>query len=244
MKPTTYNDADPIGEETLAVISQAGAFNRWMYTTIAPWCQGKLLEIGSGVGNLSQFFLAKEQFIHLTDLRAGYCAQLEEQFGEHPHCLGVSQVDLVAPDFETRYADLLGQFDSVFALNVVEHIEDDLLALANARLLLRQGGRLVILVPAYQWLYTKIDQGLGHYRRYTVPTLSQAMTQAGLTVVHQQYFNAMGILAWWISGKLQRNEQIPEGQMQLYNTFVPIFKGIDALVGRRLGLSAVAIGER
>lgn len=244
MKPTTYNDADPVGEETLAVISQAGAFNQWMYATIAPWCQGKLLEIGSGVGNLSQFFLAKGQPIYLTDLRAGYCAQLKAQYGDHPHCLGVSQVDLVAPDFEARYADLLGQFDSVFALNVVEHIEDDQRALANARLLLRQGGRLIILVPAYQWLYTGIDKGLGHYRRYTASTLAQAMTQADLTIVHQQYFNAMGIVAWWISGKIQRNTQIPGGQMRLYNTFVPIFKGIDALVGKRFGLSAIAIGER
>lgn len=239
-----YSDADPVGEETLTVISQANAFNQWMYQTIAPWCTGTLLEIGSGVGNLSQFFLEKGQPMYLTDLREGYCAQLSAQFAGQPACLGVRQLDLVAPDFEQRHAALLGRLDSVFALNVVEHIKDDQLALSNARALLRPGGRLIILVPAYQWLYTGMDQALGHYRRYTTQHLAEAMTQSGLHVIHQQYFNTMGILAWWISGRLQRNTQIPSGQMRLYNTFVPIFKGIDWLVGRRFGLSAIAVGER
>lgn len=244
MKQTIYIDADPVGEETLAVISQADAFNHWMYSTIRPWCQGKIFEVGSGLGNLSQFFLEKEQSIYLTDLREGYCDQLQEKFGDNPNCLGINQVDLVATDFETRYVDLLGKFDTVFALNVVEHIEDDQLALTNARLLLRKGGRAVILVPAYQALYTGMDEALGHYRRYTASTLAETFDKAGLKVVHQQYFNAMGILAWWISGKLQRNTQIPGGQMRLYNTLVPVFKMIDMLVFKRFGLSTIAVGER
>ena len=239
-----YSDADPVGEQTLAVIREAGAFNAWMYETIAPWCTGRLLEIGSGVGNLSQFFLKKEQAIHLTDLRQGYCQALKTEFETLPACLGISQMDLVAPDFEERHTNLLGQFDSVFALNVVEHIEDDRLALANARLLLQPGGRLVILVPAYPSLYTEMDRALGHYRRYTQATLAQVMTEAGLHLIHQQQFNAMGILAWWISGRLQRNTQIPAGQMRLYNAFVPLFKWIDVLLGHRWGLSTIAVGER
>lgn len=244
MKPIEYCDADPVGEQTLTVISEAQDFNRWMFETIEPWCKGRLLEIGSGLGNLSRYFIKKRQPIYLTDLRAGYCEQLKQEFGVSPYCLGVNQVDLVATDFEDRYAELLGQFDTVFALNVVEHIEDDRKALCNARLLLRKGGRVVILVPAYQWLYTGMDAALGHYRRYTTATLTQTMSEAQLTIVHQQYFNTMGVLAWWLSGKIQRNEQIPGGQMRLYNALVPIFKWIDRLTLQKIGLSAIAVGER
>jgi SAM-dependent methyltransferase len=150
----------------------------------------------------------------------------------------------VAPDFAEHYAHLLGQFDTIFSLNVLEHLLDDAQALQNARLLLRPKGRLLILVPSYQWLYNHLDENLDHYRRYTTGSLSRLMRAQALRPIHQEYFNCMGILAWFISGYLQRNPQIPAGQMRLYNTLVPFFRLVDLLVYKRAGLSAIVVAER
>jgi hypothetical protein len=64
--------SDPVGMETLGNISKAGAFNKWMYSAISPYLIGKVLEIGSGLGNISDFLLEDKQDVILSDLRPEY----------------------------------------------------------------------------------------------------------------------------------------------------------------------------
>lgn len=244
MKELEFKEVDQIGAETLAVISAANAFNEWTYQRIRPFCKGKILEIGSGVGNISQYFLEDGHQLHLSDVRPHYCQLLADRFATTKNCLGITHLDWVAPDFEQRYAHLLGQFDTIFSLNVLEHIHQDSLALHNANLLLQPKGRLLILVPSYQWLYNQLDRNLDHYRRYTTQSLGSLIQAQGFRLTQQQYFNFMGIFAWFISGYLQGNRQIPAGQMRLYNTFVPLFKLLDFLVFKRMGLSTIVVGEK
>ncbi|MGH1335724.1 MAG: class I SAM-dependent methyltransferase [Aureispira sp.] len=243
MKEIEFKEVDLIGEETLAVISTANAFNQWTYQRVQPFCQGKILEIGSGVGNISHYFLEAGYPLHLSDVRPHYCQALEKRFSKTPNCQGITHLDWVAPDFKERYADLLGQFDTIFSLNVLEHIHQDALAIQHAKLLLRPKGRLLILVPSYQWLYNQLDKNLDHYRRYTTRSLGQLIEAQGFRLLHRQYFNFMGIFAWFISGYLQGNRQIPAGQMRLYNTFVPFFKLLDRLVFKSMGLSTIVVAE-
>jgi 2-polyprenyl-3-methyl-5-hydroxy-6-metoxy-1,4-benzoquinol methylase len=228
--------------EILSVIEKADNFNEWMYQTIKPFVKGRILEIGSGIGNISQFFLTDKYDITLSDVRDSYCDKLTQKFGDKG--IQVFNIDLVDADFEGKYKNMLGSFDTVFALNVVEHIENDHLALRNINKLLAVDGVVIILVPAYQFLYNGIDKGLEHYRRYTQSMTNATLTQAKFKIIHEQYFNAMGIPAWFISGKLQKNETIPKNQMGLYNKLVPVFKIIDKLVLNKIGLSNIAVGKK
>ncbi|BDS13708.1 class I SAM-dependent methyltransferase [Aureispira anguillae] len=244
MKELEFKEIDHIGGETLDVISDADKFNQWTYDTIEPYCKGKILEIGSGVGNISQFFLQAEASILLSDIRQVYCDELQKKFGDAPSLAGIELLDLVVPDFDQRFAHLLGTFDTVFSLNVVEHIYDDTLAIKNCKKLLKKGGHLIILVPSFQWLYNGLDKDLDHYRRYNKKSLAALFDQNELTIIRKQYFNFMGIFAWFISGKLQKNNTIPGKQMRLYNMFVPLFRWIDKLVFRRAGLSTIVVGKK
>ena len=83
-----FEENDVVGEATLDVISQADKFNSWMYNTIKPHCSGKVIEIGSGIGNISNFFLNDDFKLMLTDIRQGYCNNLQEKFGDHPQLPG------------------------------------------------------------------------------------------------------------------------------------------------------------
>lgn len=243
-QPFAFQEVDTVGEDTLDVISKADRFNKWMYQTIKPHCHGKVLEIGSGVGNISQFFLHDGFQIQLSDIRTGYCKRLDQTFRHYPSFLGVTLMDLTDPDFDEKFKHLLGTFDTVFALNVVEHIFDDELAIRNCHKLLRTGGSLIILVPAYQWLYNNFDKGLEHYRRYTISSLTALFEKSQFKIAHRQYFNFVGIFGWYVSGKLQRNDNIPEGQMSLYNRLVPIFKIVDKIIFNTMGLSAIVVGKK
>lgn len=238
-----FKSIDSDGAEILDVISSADKFNEWMYDTIKPYCKGKILEVGSGIGNISAFFLRDKYEILLTDIRDVYCEKLESKFSGFQNLMGIKNVDLIDPEFDIKNENLLNSFDTVFALNVIEHIKDDNLSVSNCKKLLKNNGNLIILVPAFQSLYNSFDESLEHYKRYNENSLNKLFFDNNIKIIHNQYFNLMGIFGWFISGKLQRNKTFPSGQMRLYNSFVPVFKIIDKIIFNKIGLSVIAIGN-
>jgi SAM-dependent methyltransferase len=242
MKTEIFDDPD--GELTLKVISEATRFNRWMFENIVPYCSGNILEIGSGIGNISQYFLREGFQITLSDIRPQYCEELKTRFGNNNNALAILNIDLVDENFSAKYELLRNSFDTVFALNVIEHIGDDSLAVANCGRLLKTGGRLVILVPAYRFLFNRFDKNLGHFRRYTTGTLDALLKRNAMRIVHHRYFNSAGIPGWYLSGKIMKNRTIPAGQMKFYDSMVPLFKLLDRAFFHRIGLSVISVGEK
>lgn len=232
------------GTDTLEVISAATKFNQWMYDTIKPFCKGNILEIGSGIGNISQFFVSEGANITLSDFDTGYFNRLKEKFGEKQNMKGIHHIDLSVKNPEELYPGLINKFDTVFALNVVEHIEDQQQALLNAHTFLREGGRVVILVPAFKWLYNSFDKQLGHYRRYTKGSLQNLIRTTGFEVIYAQYFNSIGTVGWFMSGNIMKKKMIPQGQMKLYDSLVPFWKLIDKFTNPFIGLSVISVGKK
>jgi len=236
--------SDPSGFETLEAFSHANAFNHWLYQKINVYVQGQTLEIGSGIGNISAFLLKDQTQVSLSDLRPEYCRLLQNKFGHDPHLQGVYELDLSLEDFNSKHSELLEKFDTVIALNVIEHIPDDLLAIRNAKALLRNNGKLIILVPAGQWLYNSIDRELGHYRRYSKSGLNDLMESAGLIVTDGGYFNAAAIFGWWFSGNILHEKIISPSRLNLYNRMIPFFRMVDWFVTPFTGISVISAGMK
>src|SRR5688500_2598538 len=239
MSEFEYKEIDKEGWETLDAIAGADKFNEWMYRTIKPYCSGNILEIGSGIGNISKFFIDDKANITLSDIRPVYCDELKKKF---PEVVDVIELDLTHPAFDTEYSALIGKYDTVFDIHVVEHIKDHRLAIGNCYKLLKTAGKLVTLVPAYAALYNRFDRELEHFRRYTKKELNSLLISSGFTIQHSQYFNFMGIPGWYISGKHQKNKTIPKSQMSLYNKLVPLFKLVDKILLNKVGLSVISAG--
>jgi hypothetical protein len=121
---------------------------------------------------------------------------------------------------------------------VIEHIEDDNLSVENMMKFLKAGGTLTVLVPAYDFLYNGLDTTLNHYRRYNKKSVVKLMEKHG-TLVNVFYFNAIGILGWFVSGKLFKNKTILQGEMKLYNSMVPLIRLVDRILCRKVGLSVI-----
>lgn len=244
MKKYEHKEIDEEGRQILESIGGAKCFNKWMYETIKPWCTGKVLEIGSGIGNISQFLVNDGFEIMLSDLREDYFNELSEKFKGRKELLGITQMNIVDPEFSTRFHHFIGSFDTIFALNVVEHILDDTLAVENCKSLLKPGGNLIILVPAYQSIYGSIDKALEHYRRYNKKSLTSVFNQNKFRIIHRQYFNFIGIFGWFIFGKIIKQRTIGGEQMKLYSILVPIFRIIDKIVFQSMGLSVIVVGKK
>ncbi|MEL6134202.1 MAG: class I SAM-dependent methyltransferase, partial [Bacteroidota bacterium] len=237
--------SDAVGWTTLETIAQAPNFNRWMASLLCPFLKsGSTLEIGAGIGNISQHILASVPSLTVSDMRSEYLEILRHRFHGDVHFAGSHKLDI---QHEGDVANILvhqSPFDNVFALNVVEHIENDQQALQNCHRLLTTGGRLIILVPAFPLLFNTFDQHLGHFRRYTRQSLCHLIQSAGFRVIHSQYFNLLGILGWMVSGTLLRRKQIPTGQMKGFDRVVPFLRKIDPLFHRLGGLSVCCVGEK
>ncbi len=242
MSEFQFKEYDKEGMETLESISQAANFNRWMFETIQPFCKGKIFEIGSGIGNISSQFIENGFKITVSDIRDVYCSYLTDHYAQKVE--DVVNMDIVDPAFDEKHKELFGNFDTVFALNIVEHVEDDSLAIANAKKLLKEGGNLIILVPAYASLYNRFDRELEHYRRYTLKTLAEIFEANDLEIIHRQYFNFAAIAGWWFSGSVLKKKTIPNGQMKLYDKLVPVFKLIDKIILNKAGISAISVGRK
>lgn len=229
--------SDEVGAGTLERLAAAPRFNRWMYQRLAPWIGDAVIEVGSGIGNLSQFLATRPRVV-LTDTEAAYRAYLERRFGDRPN-VRVRPLTLPAVPEDLR-AD---PFDSVVCLNVLEHIDQDRDALSGMRGLVRPGGTVVLLVPALPALYGELDRALGHHRRYTAGTLRRLFDETGLTMHHLEYFNLAGMPGWWFVGRVLRRRMIPSGSLRLYDRLVPLFR-LERYLPWRVGQSLIAIGVR
>jgi 2-polyprenyl-3-methyl-5-hydroxy-6-metoxy-1,4-benzoquinol methylase len=233
--------SDPPGFETLEVFSRVNSFILWQYEKIRGFVHGDVLEIGSGIGNISAFILSDNHSVTLSDIRPEYGQILRQKFQNNPNLKTVLNLDIADPDFQIRHKDILFQFDTVIALNVIEHIADDNLAIRNAASLLKKNGSLVILVPAGQRLYNRLDKELGHYRRYSKKSLTSLMSSEGLSLDYSGFFNAPAILGWWVSGKLLKEKMITESKLKLFNQFVPVFKFMDWFASPFFGISVISV---
>jgi 2-polyprenyl-3-methyl-5-hydroxy-6-metoxy-1,4-benzoquinol methylase len=236
--------SDETGLETLEIFAGLNKFNSWLFETIAPYCKDDLLEIGSGIGNISELLLQKFISVTLSDLRTEYCQILQKKFGSNNHLKNIYAIDLAENAFENKYASLQNGFDTIVASNIIEHIQDDRQAIKNSRSMLKKNGRLIVLVPAYNILYNGFDKELGHFHRYTKNSLSKLFNNEGFDVVHTQYFNFMAIFGWWFSGSVLKKKILPRNQLVLYNKLIPLIKLADRIMMNQIGLSVIAVGEK
>jgi glycosyltransferase involved in cell wall biosynthesis len=212
--------ADAYGSEILARLNRAPKFTKWMADTIRPYVGDRVLEIGAGIGNLTANLVPRTEY-HASDINPQYLDRLKALKQTRPY-LQVHYTDASAE--ETYPAE---QFDTVVCLNVVEHLENDVLALSNIRKHLDTNGRAIILVPNGPQLYGSLDKVLGHYRRYTQEQLLKACKDAGFTVEKVLKFNRVGALGWWLNGRVMKKETFGLWQIKFLNLLIPLIRPID-----------------
>jgi SAM-dependent methyltransferase len=226
-------------EETLEKMSRLRPLNRHMFLTLKPWLGTRILEAGSGHGNLTEYLLGCGE-VAATDLDEEALRRLALSVGAYDN-VGLFRWDMCAP-LPPEAGDL--KPDTVVALNVVEHIADEHEALSRTGALLApQGGRLVMLVPAHPALFSPLDTALGHERRYTRRSLREALERAGYEVVHLQWFNLLGLPGWWLNGKVLRRQRLSSVQLTLYRWVARVWLPLERRLRLPVGLSLIAVAQ-
>jgi SAM-dependent methyltransferase len=238
VEPVVYAGRD------LEAMSFARNYHRWILELFAPHLGRRLVEVGAGTGSFSEMLLesAPDSLTLIEPSRM--CLRLRERVeGWRTR----SRVRVYNDTF-AGVAARLGQEerpDSVIYVNVLEHIEDDEAELRLASDALAPGGRVFIFVPALRWLYGSFDRRVGHRRRYTRREIASKCERAGLSIVRAVYFDAAGVLPWWVKYRVLRSEKMEPAAVKFYDEFcVPVLSRAEALIPLPLGKNILLIAEK
>lgn len=221
------------GLDLLWALDGAVNYNALLVNLIRENAAGRqpMLDFGAGVGTFSKL-LRKEG----VDVR---CVEPDRYLS---HCL-------VRDGFST-FGDLNevpdNSFEFVFALNVLEHIEDDGAALRQLRAKLRETGRLLIYVPAFKLLWTSLDEKVKHYRRYRRKDLERLTRSAGFSVQKSCYVDSLGFFAALAFKLIRSKKGDPSARsIRLYDRYiVPPSKALDRLFGGLFGKNVYVVASK
>ncbi len=174
-----------------AALEQARNYRTALLEIFAEYLQGRVLEVGAGIGQLTGLLLKSPEIRELVSIEPdlGFYERLRIAFPNHSIVHGTVR-DLTGPE----------NWDAILSVNVLEHIEDDDRELKSYYALLRPtNGVFCLFVPARPEIYAPLDKDFGHFRRYTRHSLKEKLQQTGFRVIELYYFNFVGYLTWWLS---------------------------------------------
>lgn len=203
----------------------------------------QILEVGSGTGgNLDML----SQFGSVSALEMDEAAR---QFAREKTAGNIDIKEGVCPNdmpFQDRKFDLICLFD------VLEHIDEDTETLAVLKTMLTPTGKILVTVPAYQWMWSAHDAYLHHHRRYSATEFKSKAARAELNVKRLSHFNTLllplAILVRLKDRIIKRSTPtggaVPIGPLN--RLFTIIFRSESALLSRMnlpAGLSLMGILE-
>ena len=221
------------GAENLEVMKEAVNYNRLLIDVVKRHARRgeRVLDFGAGVGTFA-----------LPMQRDGYAVECVE--------LDDAQRATLAAQGLTVHRTLEGirdgSVDFVYTLNVLEHIDDDVGALRDIGRTLRDDGRLLVYVPAFPVLFTRMDQRVGHLRRYRRHDLRAKVDAAGFDVLRNDYVDSLGFLATLVYRMTgSRSGAIDRGALRAYDRYVfPMSRRLDLALRHVIGKNLLLIARK
>lgn len=226
------------GQE-LAIFAHATNWKAYWSSFLLPYLCQTVLEVGAGIGSNTILLnrACPRRWVCLEPDQV-LMSELERNLKQFP-----------ASVYE-RFSGTVGElpakesFDAIIYIDVLEHIEDDASELKRAAEHLRPGGRLAVLSPAHQWLFSKFDAAIGHHRRYTRGSLL-AVAPPGVRLERALYLDALGLFLSFGNRLLLRQDLPTVQQIRFWDRFVvPVSRCVDPILLHRAGKSVLVIWQK
>lgn len=226
-----------IGNE-LGLFKDARNWKSYFSSKIGKYIVGDVLEVGAGIGVNTEFLVRSGSAIKSVTL----LEPDQEQAKQIPDML--SDWGGEARVMAGTTANLNETFDTILYIDVIEHIEDAVAELERAKALLRPGGFLVVLVPAYAFLFSPFDTQIGHFRRYNRKTLRKELPQ-GLIRKEEYYLDSMGFFASLANRFLLKQSAPTKANIQFWDkVLIPLSRVTDVLTLNRFGKSLIGVHQK
>jgi hypothetical protein len=227
-----------VGSE-LELFSQASNWKNYYSNLVQNYVGSNVLEVGAGIGSTTSYLCQGKHSSWVClepDLVLANQIQTAIIMGHLPEYCKV-QIGTLADLSHNE------TFNTIIYIDVLEHIKDDAAEVRLATKHLRDGGTLIVLAPAHQWLFTPFDEAIGHYRRYDKTTLA-AIIPENLKCIKLNYIDSVGLIAtlgnrFILKSKIPNKKQI----MVWDKLMIPISRIIDPAIQYLIGKSIIGIWQ-
>ena len=227
------------GKDLVEHFGYAKNWKKYFSKKIKPFIRGDVLEIGCADGASTEY-LWKDSVSSWTcmDPDANLVRKLKQKYEDSFSKKIKTKIGMITNLTEND------KYDTILYLDVLEHILKDRQELCNALKHLNHGGKLIILSPAHQVLFTPFDQHVGHYRRYNKKELVNLIDEE-VRLLKAFYIDSVGMIAS-IGNRFFLNASIPSiKQIMIWDKFmIPLSRLFDPVFNFRLGKSILVVWEK
>lgn len=218
-------------------MEHAKRYLEWQFAMAEQHLGPRVVEVGCGLGNFTQHLLHRDLVVGI-DVEPRCIENNRKRFAGQANLTSVC-LDILSPEFlELRRYEPV----SIACLNVLEHVRDDGMALAQMHAVLPAGGTVVLIVPAFESLYGPIDKALGHYRRYSKQGLKRVAQDAGFEPRILRYINSAGFFGWWFNARVLKKTEQSAAQIKVFDAVVvPVLARVERWMEPPVGQSVFAV---
>jgi 2-polyprenyl-3-methyl-5-hydroxy-6-metoxy-1,4-benzoquinol methylase len=239
LKEKNKLSSEYIGRE-LELFESATVWKTYWANLLRAYVKGKVADVGAGLGESSRYLMNE-------DVESWDCVEpdlvLAEKIinkvksGDLPKKVRVINGTL-------HSIKKLNFFDTIVYIDVLEHIKDDAAEIEVAFQRLRPGGNLILLVPAFQQLYSDFDKQIGHFRRYDIPGLKKII-KPDLEIFLIRYIDSMGYLGGLLNKKYIKKIFPKKSDIFIWDKIiVRVSKLTDVFFARRFGKSIICVCKK
>jgi len=226
--------AEPRTSFELELFASAQNWKKHWSASMIRHLRGAVVEVGAGIGSNSEHLLSSgiEQLTSLEPDEQLFSVLSARNTARRVTCV------------RGTLADLDQKFDSIVYIDVLEHIEDDESETSCAYDHLTTGGNLIILAPAWQFLFSPFDHAVGHYRRYTRASL-RSVVDPRLETVSEKYLDSVGLLAS-LGNRVFLSSSVPtRRQIEFWDSvMMPLSGALDPLLRYSVGKTVLGVYRR
>ena len=182
----------------------------------------EVLDFGAGLGAISELFYQR------TNCRPD-CLEIDKNLAS----------ELVKNGFKTfdNVEKIDKQYNMIYSLHVLEHIQDDEKSIEKIYSLIKPGGNFIIIVPAMPILYSQFDKEMGHFRRYSKKDLDSKLENAGFEIIKSNYQDFLGFFIGIIFKTLNYNKtdiSVSDNSYKIYDRIFRLSILFDKIGGNKI----------
>jgi len=222
-------------EIALERFDKANIWVKYIIFKIKKFLKGDILEVGAGCGSFTKSYFKDFESITLTDMDEHSYNLLKKNF------INEKKIKVI----KSSIKDIQKKFNTLLYFNVLEHVKEDKLEIKTALEKLNPGGHLIILVPAHQKIYSKLDKAVGHYKRYEIDFFKENKF-GNSKIIKLHFLDFFGYLLYHLNKIFFKEETYPSN-LKIFiwdKIFTPCTILIDFFTGYKFGKNILCIYKK
>jgi SAM-dependent methyltransferase len=221
------------GVDNLEVMDCAKNYNQYLVDLVKLNLNlnSKVIDFGAGIGTFA------EKISHFFP--KVICVEPDHMMSE---IIRQKKIDTYKSLFEIKEEKIL----SLYSFNVLEHIEDDQAIINDIYNFMPNGSRVLIYVPAFQALFSSMDEKVGHYRRYNKKSILKLLGNTKFRVLKFEYVDSLGFFITYLYKFFgSKKGDLSKGPVEIFDTYIfPISKVIDHITCKFFGKNLYVLLEK